>query len=618
MAIFENVTGGTWSPWPWFSPDPGYVSPYRITATADPLKLWRTQPSIRKVVGYIARETAQLPWHAFRRVHDSDRVRLRGSDHERLLSSPSARVTGYRLLRDLVIDLMLFDRCLAVAVDGELLRFSPRLWEMTGDNLGQPMRVLLRQDGQLHDITDAPMLITWGWSDSSVGGISPMLTLADLVEESRRSVEWRRSLWEDGPKFSGYLRHPGTFRSSAARDTFQRSWAEWRDQRKGTPILEDGMDYQVTPTPSPKDAQDLEGRTLTDIEVASAFHIPPELVGARSANYSNMHAFRSMLFGPVLGPMIIDLEQAANRLLQDMFGDPDVYVELSREAAINGSLVEQAGVLQTMTGGPIMLRSEARARLNLPFVEGTEELIVPLNVAEGGQASPTDSGSQNVRFGFARKAVAKAEDENPSSDKAGQRQRDRLERELQQLLTDQEEELADDALEVAAFTERWEPESAKRILPHLSESASLAAARAVRDLGIDDWDDAVMDGYLEEMSKTFGSKVTAGTVKAVEEADDRADAFDALRNSAVTFAGACVADAMGFAGNDVARHGGAAVKTWITTSPNPRDSHARMNGETVPIDERFSNGARWPGDDSLDVEETACCRCTLEYSWEER
>jgi hypothetical protein len=42
-----------------------------------------------------------------------------------------------------------------------------------------------------------------------------------------------------------------------------------------------------------------------------------------------------------------------------------------------------------------MTRAEARARLNLPHLEGTDELIVPLNVLEGGQASPTDSGSQN-------------------------------------------------------------------------------------------------------------------------------------------------------------------------------------------------------------------------------
>ena len=55
------------------------------------------------------------------------------------------------------------------------------------------------------------------------------------------------------------------------------------------------------------------------------------------------------------------------------------------------------------------------------------------------------------------------------------------------------------------------------------------------------------------------------------------------------------------------------MKTWVVTSSNPRASHAAMNGETVPYDEPFSNGAMWPGDiDNLDVEECANCHCILE------
>src|SRR5690606_23703236 len=41
---------------------------------------------------------------------------------------------------------------------------------------------------------------------------------------------------------------------------------------------------------------------------------------------------------------------------------------------------------------------------------------------------------------------------------------------------------------------------------------------------------------------------------------------------------------------------GKAVKTWVVTSKNPRATHAAMNGQTVPVDEKFSNGADWPGD----------------------
>ncbi len=56
------------------------------------------------------------------------------------------------------------------------------------------------------------------------------------------------------------------------------------------------------------------------------------------------------------------------------------------------------------------------------------------------------------------------------------------------------------------------------------------------------------------------------------------------------------------------------TKTWLVLSGNPRSSHAAMNGETVGIEETFSNGASWPGDASLDVDETAGCQCSVEVT----
>ena len=54
------------------------------------------------------------------------------------------------------------------------------------------------------------------------------------------------------------------------------------------------------------------------------------------------------------------------------------------------------------------------------------------------------------------------------------------------------------------------------------------------------------------------------------------------------------------------------MKTWIVTSSNPRAEHAEMNGETVPYDEEFSNGAKFPGDQMLTPEESCNCQCQVE------
>lgn len=52
-------------------------------------------------------------------------------------------------------------------------------------------------------------------------------------------------------------------------------------------------------------------------------------------------------------------------------------------------------------------------------------------------------------------------------------------------------------------------------------------------------------------------------------------------------------------------------KRW-RTGPNARPTHAAMDGQTVDIDEKFSNGADWPGDDNLEPEESCRCNCTTD------
>lgn len=56
-------------------------------------------------------------------------------------------------------------------------------------------------------------------------------------------------------------------------------------------------------------------------------------------------------------------------------------------------------------------------------------------------------------------------------------------------------------------------------------------------------------------------------------------------------------------------------KTWVATRDNrTRDSHAEINGQTVGMNERFSNGLLYPGDPAGGPSETANCRCTLQLT----
>ncbi|MDQ8040511.1 phage portal protein [Cellulosimicrobium sp. XJ-DQ-B-000] len=360
----------------------------------DPLRVWKSQPSVRKVVEFAARGVASVPLHAFERVSDTDRRRAAGSTLERTLHLPQRHVTGYRLMHDLTVDLCMYDLYCVALIDGVLQRIPPRLLDVESDFLGAVTRIrMLTPAGKL-TLDDFPLAFDAGWHPAKAHGVSPLATLSNLLDEQTRAVQWRSAQWDEGAKVSGVLKHPKSLEGTK-RDRFVNSWRAFRtvgERAGGTPILEDGMEYQQLEGLKPVDAQDIEGRQLTDAEVASAYHIPPELVGAREGTFANIAAFRQMLFGPTLGPVMEGFEQAFNAEIVPALADQQgMYVEFNREAAMAGSFTEQAEVLSRSTGGPWLTRNEARARQNLPALEGADELVVPKNVTEGGLASPADT-----------------------------------------------------------------------------------------------------------------------------------------------------------------------------------------------------------------------------------
>jgi hypothetical protein len=63
--------------------------------------------------------------------------------------------------------------------------------------------------------------------------------------------------------------------------------------------------------------------------------------------------------------------------------------------------------------------------------------------------------------------------------------------------------------------------------------------------------------------------------------------------------------------NEAAQQAGVGTKRWVVTSNKSR--HPHLNGESTPIGETFSNGALWPGDPTLPLDERAGCSCLLDF-----
>lgn len=370
----------------------------------------RNQPSVRKVTGFIARNVASVPFHVYERVSDTDRKRVTDHPLATALREPVPRLSAIRFWNDVMMDRLIHDRfCLVWGYDKDdderltLTRIPARRTIFESDGLGRLVKVKVSTPtGKVYELDPSVCIVDVGYSPGSgANGLSPMTTLRDILEESREAVKYRSSIWKNGARIPQVVKRPPSTStngvpkwSAPAREKFLKGLENYR--RNGGKdgswlLLEDGMEIDEAPSFRPRDTLDLEGRKLTEIEVASAYFIPPELVGAREGTYSNVQAFRQMLYGDALGPWFVALEQAINvQLTGRVSGDANLYAEFAIEAKLRGSIEDQAKIGQTAVGRPTMTANEWRSRMNMPWIEGGDELVTPLNVLVGGQASPTD------------------------------------------------------------------------------------------------------------------------------------------------------------------------------------------------------------------------------------
>ncbi len=376
----------------------------------DPVEVFRTQRSVRTVVGFLARNIAQVALHAFTQADDGDRERVASSRTlPQLLRSPSPTTTSFEFMRQLVVDLCLWDRYASVIeqVNGriQIRRVPPDCWFFERRHDGSPTSIKVFDHTKRTTETVALTSALWFDGFPTDKETSPVASLLGLLEEERESSNYRRELWAGAARAPGYIKRPqdaGVW-SDTAKTRFRDGWQKYASGgvRAGlTPILEDGMEYvELTNGITPEHAQQLESRKFSIAETAAAFYVPPVFVGVLdNANYSNVTAYREILYSDTLGPWFVDIQQGVNaRLVSNplVLGDDSEFVEFNVDEKLRMSFDQRAKIFQTATGGPTMTRNEARRRMNLPAIDGADELIVPLNVLEGGQASPTDSGTQN-------------------------------------------------------------------------------------------------------------------------------------------------------------------------------------------------------------------------------
>jgi HK97 family phage portal protein len=612
--------------------------------TADYASIYRTQPNVRTTVDFIARNVAQLGLHLYRRVSDNDRERLADHPLAELIRRPNDRTTRYRMISSTLVDLGVYFNAYWLKVRTragiQLLRVPP--WAVhvrgrllpTGYVVHFGARTLLTAEalGDGLELDPSEVVHFRGDNvDSETVGLSPLETLRRVLAEEAASGDYREGLWKHGARVSGLIKRPAEApeMSTAAQERFL---AQWEMMTAGstnsgkTAILDEGMSFEKMSFTA-EEAQYLESRKLTREEVARAYHVPLPMVGILDhATFSNIKEQHKQLYQDCLGPWLVMLEEDLELQLLPEFGDPNaLYLEFNIAEKMKGSFEEQASAISTTVGRPILTANEGRALLNRNALDGdADQLVTPLNVMVGGQASPRDSAPKALGSG------TKADDD---VDATHIRTRDRHVEKWAQVLEAffgrQDRVIssklggkADATVDDVFDGERWDRELTGELTALNVATATVFAQKVADELDLEDLDTGPqLTAWLTENARIAAEGINATTrdqlVAALDEDDWRtavAGLFEIARKSrAPQIAQTKVTTAANFGAGTAAEQGGAKTKTWRVNSGNPRSQHRALSGSTVAIGKLFSNGMKWPGDYRGGADNNAHCQCSVTF-----
>lgn len=612
--------------------------------------LYQSQDNLQAVVNYLASSIAQLPLKVYKRDGENDRKRDRDSTAAKVLWKPNEYQTCFEFVRAVATEYYVFG-CVYVWVTpdaenetGYQLLIIPSEWvqQTIGGNVYAPNAIRVSTtNGLVTDIPKEEFVQFKTYSPGNPGGyLSPISGLRQTLQEQIEAGRFRKQLWHSSGRLNAQILRPKDVQpwdnetKKRFVDAFREAWGPEGAKAGSIPLMEDGMEIKPFQT-SFKEQQWAESIQLSREAVAAAYRINPALIWhTGTQTYASARDNARALYAECLGPDLQMLQQRFNDFLLPMIGaDASTYVEFDLTEKLKGSFEERAGIMQSSVGGPWLTRNEARADYNLPPIKGGDELIVPLNVIEGGQASPTDTHMDEQEPMTTEPVKMRRKSEAVRIKGISEREEDEAVSKVLSRFFDRQAKSILPKLGAKADwwdEDRWDDELAADLKPVVEMVSDNHGMSTAKQLGTE-FDKAITRNYLKALASGRAHAINVKTKRDIDKAlraQEEAEEDEEVRTPADVMekrAGfdadvygkalaTCVAGWGMIESCNQAKRGGYSKtiqKEWVTGA-NARTSHAMMNGEVVGIDDTFSNGARWPGDDNLDPDQSCGCNCHVE------
>lgn len=369
------------------SPNGSFVDPIRASGIA----------VAHRCISLIAELMASTPLHVYRRGDRGGRDRapehpLYGVLHD----APNNEQTAFEFREALIAALLIHGNAYAeIVVNGRgqvtaLRLIDPRMVAVERLASGRHRYRIGGASGRVL-LPEEVLHLRYRLAADGLTGLSPIQLTRETFGLALTQVDTAAKQARRAFRPEGALVFPNAL-SGEARDNAMTKLAAKigrNEDSAGVFVLDAGVEWKPFAFSS-KDAEFLESRKLTALDICRVFGVPPSAAGITdNATYSNIGEESRALVQRCLAPMAARVEQAMNSALLSTDGRKSFFIEHDLAGLLRGDLGARYAAYRVGRDGGWLSPNEIRRLENMPEIEGGDEYLSPLNMqklgATGGQ-----------------------------------------------------------------------------------------------------------------------------------------------------------------------------------------------------------------------------------------
>ena len=238
-----------------------------------------------------------------------------------------------------------------------------------------------------------------GWQGSA--GFNKGILAVELVSLDQDIDLYANYVMINGAKPSGIFATDSVIPDTKYKEIAGRlkeAWSNMTASRRQDPskpgqgmLLDQGMKYMPIDMLTLQDADAATLKTQTMKRICGLFGVPPAMIGVGESKYNNTQTMLDEFYKSTMYPLLVNVQQ---KLKQHLFaGYPTLFIEFDTKDFLKGAPLDQMNFVSAGVSGGIMTPNEAREYLNMPKMDGADELKAdPKDAAPLPGTSPQDTG----------------------------------------------------------------------------------------------------------------------------------------------------------------------------------------------------------------------------------